>query len=72
MALPSLSAVELQVLIFAVGVLIFFGSFLALVFSAVFALGLARLLYVGGSWCVRKIHSHTVAGALPIVPYHSH
>jgi hypothetical protein len=35
-------------------------------------LGLARLLYVGGSWCVRKIHSHTVAGALPIVPYHSH
>jgi hypothetical protein len=73
MALPSLSAVELQVLIFAVGVLIFFGSFLALVFSAVFALGLARLLYVGGCWCVRKIHhSHTVGGALPIVPHHSH
>jgi hypothetical protein len=73
MVLPSLSPMELQVLISIIAVLIFFGSFLALLFSAVFGLGLARLLYVGGRWCVGKIHHvHQVGGALPIVPHHSH
>jgi len=73
MALPSLSAIELQLLISIIAVVIFFGSFLALLFSAVFGLGLVRLLYVGGRWCVGKIHHvHAVGGALPIVPHHSH
>jgi hypothetical protein len=73
MALPSLSPIELQLLISIIAVVIFFGSFLALLFSAVFGLGLVRLLYVGGRWCVGKIHHvHAVGGALPIVPHHSH
>jgi hypothetical protein len=73
MALPSLSPIELQLLISIIAVVIFFGSFLALLFSAVFGLGLVRLLYVGGRWCVGKIHQvHAVGGALPIVPHHSH
>ena len=73
MALPSLSPLELQLLISIIAVVIFFGSFLALLFSAVFGLGLVRLLYVGGRWCVGKIHHvHAVGGALPIVPHHSH
>jgi hypothetical protein len=73
MALPSFSPIELQVVISIIAVLIIFGSFLALLFSAVFGVGLVRLLYVGGRWCVGKIHhSHPVVGALPIVPHHSH
>jgi hypothetical protein len=73
MALPSFSTIELQLLISLVGALIFVGSFLALLFSAIFGLGLARLLYVGGRWCVGKIHHvHPVGGALPIGPHHSH
>ena len=73
MALPSLSPIELQVLISIIAVLIFIGSFLALLVSVIFGLGLARLLYVGGRWCVGKVlHSHPVVGALPIVPHHSH
>ena len=72
MALPSLSPIELQLLIIIAAVLIFFGSFLVLVFSVVFGLGLARLLYVGGRWCMGKVHHlHQVGGALPIV-HHSH
>jgi hypothetical protein len=73
MALPSLSPIELQLLISIIAVVIFLGSFLALLFSAVFGLGLVLLLYVGGRWCVGKIHHvHAVGGALPIVPHHSH
>lgn len=71
--LPSLGTVELEILICVVSVLVLFGSFLMLLFSALFGLGLARLLYSGGRWCVGKIHhSHTAIGALPVVPHHSH
>jgi len=73
MALSSFSSIELQLLICVIGVVIFVGSFLAIMLSAIFGLGLARLLYVGGRWCVGKIHHpHAVVGALPIVPHHSH
>ena len=73
MALPSFSPIELQLLICVIGAVIFVGSFLALLVSVIFGLGLARLLYVGGRWCVGRIHhSHPVVGALPIVPHHSH
>ena len=73
MALPSFSTTELQLLICVIGVVVFVGSFLVLLFSAIFGLGLGRLLYVGGRWCVRKIHhAHSVGGALPVVPHHSH
>jgi hypothetical protein len=56
MAPPSFSIVELELLIYGTTALIFFGSFLVLLFSAVFGVGLARLLYVSGCWCARKIH----------------
>lgn len=73
MALPSFSTIDLQLLICVIGVVVFLGSFLAIMVSAIFGLGLARLLYVGGCWCVRRIHhSHQVVGALPVVPHHSH
>jgi hypothetical protein len=52
---PSLSSFEL-VLIYGTAVLIFFGSFLVLLFSAIFGLGLAGLLYVSGCLCAKKIH----------------
>ena len=72
MPLPSLSPIELQLLISILAVLIFVGSFLVLLFSGIFGLGLARLLYVGGCWCVRKIHHSRPVVSLPVVPHHSH
>jgi hypothetical protein len=70
---PSFNAFELELLICVIGVVIFVGSFLAILVSAIFGVGLARLLYVGGRWCVGKVHHvHQVGGALPIVPHHSH
>jgi hypothetical protein len=72
------STVELQLLICVIGVVIFIGSFLALLVSAIFGLGLGRLLYVGGRWCVGKIHQSYSGGAQTIhanariVPHHSH
>jgi len=75
MAPPSFSTLELEVLISVIGILIFFGSFLALLFSAIFGLGLARLFYVSGCWCVRKIHdslggARTMNAIGRIVPHH--
>jgi hypothetical protein len=74
---PSINTPELELLIGIVGVLIFVASFLALLFSAIFGLGLARLLYVGGRWCVRKIHqTYSLGDTRPmtaigrIVPHH--
>jgi hypothetical protein len=79
MPLPSLSPIELQLLLSVIAVLIFIGSFLALLFSAVFGLGLARLLYVSGRWCATKIHqsyslggTRTMNAIARIVPHHSH
>jgi hypothetical protein len=56
MAPPSFNTVELELLMYVSAVLIFVGSFLTLLFSVVFGVGLARLLYVSGCWCARKIH----------------
>ena len=42
MALPSFSPIELQVLLSIIAVLIFIGSFLALLVSVIFGLGLVR------------------------------
>ena len=77
MAPPSLSALELEFLFYGTAVLLFFGSFLALLFSAIFGVGLARLLYVSGCWCVRKIHhsysldgTETMSAFGRIVPRH--
>jgi len=53
---PAPNTLELELLIYAIAVLIFVGSFLAILVSAIFGLSLARLLYVGRCWCVRKIH----------------
>jgi hypothetical protein len=77
---PSSNPLELELLIGVAGVLIFVASFLALLCSAVFGLGLAELLYVGGHWCVRKIQSYlnslsgtrTIHAIGRIVPHHSH
>ena len=52
----SLGAPELDLMIGIIGVLIFIGAFVALLFSAVFVLGLIQLLYVGCRWSVMKIH----------------
>jgi len=67
MALPSLNTPELELLIGIIEALIFVASFLALLFSAILALGLARLLYVGGRSCVKKIHqSYSLGGTRTI------
>ena len=77
--MPSLNPTELQLLFGVIAVLIFLGSFLALLFSLIFGLGLARLLYLSGRWCVRKLHAsysqggvRTIHAVAPIVPHHSH
>ena len=73
MALPLFSTVELQLLICVIGVVIFLGSFLAILVSAILGLGFWAATFLGGRWCVGQIHhGHTVGGALPIVPHHSH
>ena len=53
---PLPDTLELGLLMYVIAVFIFVGSFLAFVVSAVFGVGLARLIYVSGCWCVRKIH----------------
>jgi len=72
-----MATAELQFLIGIVGVVIFVGLFLALLFSAIIGVGIARLLYVGGRWCVEKIHqsyslgnTHTKNCIGRIVPHH--
>jgi hypothetical protein len=64
MALPSADTLEIELLVYVIAAFIFFGSFLALLFSAIFGVGLVRLLYVSGSWCARKIHyAYSLDGA---------
>ena len=73
----SLDTPELELLIGIIGVLIFVTWFVALLFSAIFVLGLAQFLYVGVRWCVTKIHqSYSLGGTRTmiaigrIVPHH--
>jgi hypothetical protein len=69
---------ELQLLISIAGMVIFVGLFLALLFSAIAVVGMARLLYLGGRWCMGKIHHHswsvvggrTMNAVGRIVPHH--
>ena len=79
MVVPSLSPIEPQLLVSIIAVLIFFGSFLALLVSAIFGLGIARLLYVSARWSAKKIHqayslggTRTMNAIIRIVPHHSH
>jgi hypothetical protein len=76
---PSLNTFELELLICVVGVVIFVGSFLAILVSAIFGVGLARLLYVSGRWSAKKLHqacslgsTRTMTAIARIVPHHSH
>jgi len=62
MAPPSFNTIELELLMYVSAVLIFVGSFLTLLFSVVFGVGLARLLYVSGCWCAKKIHAYSLDG----------
>ena len=76
MVLPSFSTVELQLLICVIGAVIFVGSFLALLVSGIFGLGLVRLLYASCAWCMRRIQSYSpnrraINVVAPIVPHHS-
>src|SRR5260370_4583223 len=76
MAPPSFNTFELELLICVIGVVIFVGSFLALLVSAIFGLGLVRLLYASCCWCMRRIQSYspsrrTINVVTPIVPHHS-
>ena len=77
----SSNTLELELLVGVASLLIFVASFLALLCSATFGLGLAQLPYVGGHWCVTKIHHSYLSsqsGARMvnvvgrIVPHHLH
>jgi hypothetical protein len=68
---------EMQLLISVAGVVIFIGLFLAILCFAIVGVGIARLLYISGRWCMEKIHqSHTAASARTLqavsqmVPHH--
>ena len=57
-ALPfPINPIELELLVGVAIVLIIVASFLLLFFSAIIGAGVARLLYIGGSFCARKIRS---------------
>ena len=63
MSPPLPDTLKLELVMYVVAVLIFFGSFLTLLFSAMFGVCLGRLLYVSGCWCARKIHhTHSLDG----------
>jgi hypothetical protein len=51
----SLSAGEFAALMGFAIVFILVAVFVALFLSAVIAAGITRLLYVGGSWCVKRV-----------------
>ena len=56
MGIPvSLSAGEFAALTGLAIVLILVASFVALFLSAIIGAGIARLLYVGGNWCVKRV-----------------
>ena len=74
---PSLNPLEMELLIGIVDVLIFVALFLALLCSAIFGLGLARLLYVCGFRCMRNMHqtysmggTRTMDAVDRVVPQH--
>ena len=63
MGIPvSLSAAEFALLMGLVIVLILVAAFVALFLSAIIGAGIARLLYVGGSWSVRRIRESYSSG----------
>jgi hypothetical protein len=67
---PSLSAIELEVLVIT-GVLLFLAAaFFAIFFSAVIGAGLARLLYVGGRFCAKTILPSFVPVTSPVAVSH--
>jgi hypothetical protein len=67
---PSLSAIELEVLVIT-GVLLFLAAaFFAIFFSAVIGAGLARLLYVGGRFCAKTILPNFVPVTSPVAVGH--
>jgi hypothetical protein len=56
MGIPvSLSAAEFALLMGLAIVLILVAAFVALFLSAIIGAGIARLLYVGGNWCVKRV-----------------
>jgi hypothetical protein len=62
-----LNPVELEFLVGIAILLIIVASFLLLFFSAIIGAGVARLLYVGGTFCARKIRrSWPVDAARPV------
>jgi hypothetical protein len=65
MTLPlSLNPIEFELLIGIAFVLILVALFLVLLLSAIIGAGIARLLYLVGSCCVRKLrHSWSEGGA---------
>lgn len=65
MSLPPWFSAESELLIGIVAALIFVAAFLAIFFSAMIALGAARLLYLGGTWFVRNVGRRSLLGRLP-------
>src|ERR1700740_2607364 len=56
----SFNVAQLEVLVVIAGLLFFAFLFLAIFFSAIIGVVTARMLYVGGHWCVKKIQqSHS-------------
>lgn len=55
MTFPSLSPIELQVLVTVATSVIFAAAFVVILISAIVGAGLARLLYLGGRSCVKTI-----------------
>jgi xanthine/uracil/vitamin C permease (AzgA family) len=73
----SLNVAQLEVLVVIAGLLFFAFLFLAIFFSAIIGAVTARVLYVGGHWCVKKIQqSHSACNTRTVnvvgrlVPHH--
>lgn len=73
----SLNVAQLEVLFVIASLLFFAFLFLAIFFSAIIGGVMARMLYVGGRWCVKKIQqsqsarsTRTVNVVGRLVPHH--
>jgi hypothetical protein len=70
MTLPSFSSIELEALMVIATLLILAATIVVILFSAIVGAGLARLLYLGGRFCVKTILPNFVPFHQPIAVGH--
>lgn len=70
MTLPSLSPMELEILIALAALVIFPAAVVVVLFSAIVGAGLSRLLYLGARSCANRVLPYFVPFHQPVVVGH--